>query len=363
MSYSDKVKATVERKNQHLRIVLENEVTHAGSTLLEHVNLHHQALPELNLSDIDIKSIFFGKELKAPLMITSMTGGADFAEKMNKGLAQAAAENGIAFAVGSQRVMLKHPEVVGHFAVRNRIPDGVLLGNIGAVQLEEYPLDTICGLVEQIDADGICVHLNPAQELMQGEGHRDFKGLVDQIARLNDKLKGKVLVKETGAGMSPKALKRLVSIGIPYIDVAGTGGTSWTRVESYRAENEELRSAGETFANWGIPTACSLIAAQSIAGEDTCIIGSGGILSGLDCARAIALGADLAGFARPVLLAFMADGIEGASNFIKRNIYELKTAMLLSGAKDLSALRSVPRTYTGGLLEWLQDFESAQEIE
>ncbi|MBD3218336.1 MAG: type 2 isopentenyl-diphosphate Delta-isomerase, partial [candidate division Zixibacteria bacterium] len=286
MGFSDKSKLTVERKNQHLQIVMESDVVHQDSTMLEEVHLLHNALPELNLDDIELETEFFGKKLKAPLMITSMTGGADFAEKLNFGLAEAAEMHGIAFAVGSQRVMLRHPEVSSHFAVRNAIPNGVLLGNIGAVQLEEYPLGKIVGLVEQIEADGICVHLNPGQELMQAEGHRNFRGILERIARLVELLDGNVLVKETGAGISPQVLERLASIGVRYIDISGAGGTSWTKVESYRAQSKILRSAGKTFSNWGVPTAYSLINARKSISDDVCLIGSGGIENGLDSARA-----------------------------------------------------------------------------
>jgi isopentenyl-diphosphate delta-isomerase len=357
MGFSDKSKITVERKNQHLQIVIDDDVVHGGTTLLEDVHLLHNALPELDLDQINLETEFFGKKLRAPLMITSMTGGAEFAEKMNRGLAEAAEMHGIAFAVGSQRVMLRHPEYTAHFAVRESIPDGVLLGNIGAVQLEEYPLETIAGLVEQIDADGICVHLNPAQELMQAEGHRKFQGLTGRIARLNDRLEGKVLVKETGAGLSPEVLKRLASIGVKYIDVSGSGGTSWTKVESYRAQSKLLRKAGKTFADWGIPTAYSILNARRIFDEDTCIIGSGGIVSGLDSAKSIALGANIAGFARAVLLAFVDNGVQGASDFVETNIYELKSAMLLTGSKNVAELQKAERLYTGKLNEWLSNTE------
>lgn len=353
MDLSNKPGPTVERKNQHLRIVIEEDVEYRCSTLLEDLNLLHNALPELDFDQIDLKTTFFGKQLRAPLMITSMTGGAEFAEKMNHGLAEVAQIQGIAFAVGSQRVMLHHPEVTAHFAVRESIPDGVLLGNIGAVQLEEYPLATISGLVDQIEADGICVHLNPAQEMMQREGHRNFNGLLEDIARLNDHLQGRVLVKETGSGMSPEVIGRLAKLGINYIDIAGAGGTSWTKVESFRANHSLLRTAGNTYAEWGVPTAVSLVAGRRLLSDDTCLIGSGGIRNGLDCAKAIAAGADIVGFARPILLGFIENGVEGASKLIEQYVYELKTAMLLSRAESVPALQDARRIYTGNLLTWL----------
>ncbi|HDS00695.1 MAG TPA: type 2 isopentenyl-diphosphate Delta-isomerase, partial [candidate division Zixibacteria bacterium] len=200
--------------------------------------------------------------------------------------------------------------------------------------------------------------LNPGQELMQAEGHRNFRGNLDMIARLVDRLEGRVLVKETGAGLSPQVLERLSAIGVRYVDVSGSGGTSWTKVESYRAQSKILRSAGKTFSNWGVPTAYSLINARRILPEEVCVIGSGGIENGLDSARAIALGADIAGFARAVLMAFMDNGVQGASDFIESNIYELKTAMLLTGSRRTGDLQNAPRVYTGKLLEWLKNSES-----
>ncbi len=345
--------ATIRRKGEHLKIVAENDVRHTGSTLLEDINLLHQALPELDLEDVDLSVRFFEKDLSAPLMITSMTGGAEFSEKMNRGLAEVAEREGIAFAVGSQRVMLKHPEVADHFAVRRHIPNGVLLGNIGAVQLQEYPVDVIAELVEQIEADGICVHLNVAQELVQAEGHRRFHGLLDSIARLLERLKGHVLVKETGAGMSPQTIRKLDSIGVRYIDVSGLGGTSWTKVEMYRANTDLLRHIGETFADWGVPTAVSVIAARNICSRKTAIIASGGIENGLDVARAIAAGADMAGFARPILLSFLDGGVDAACGAIERIKEELRIAMLLTDTRSLFALAEAPRVYTGRLREWL----------
>jgi isopentenyl-diphosphate delta-isomerase len=353
---------TIRRKSEHLRIVSDNDVVHSGSTLLEDVNLLHQALPELDLDEIDLKTDFFGKTLDAPLMITSMTGGAEFSEEMNRGLAQAAAREGVAFAVGSQRVMLKHPDVSGHFAVRKYIPDGVLLGNIGAVQLEEYPVETIVDLVDQMEADGICVHLNPAQELVQNEGHRRFKGLMNSIEHLLEKMQGKVLIKETGAGLSPQTAEKLRSLGVRYVDISGAGGTSWTKVEMYRANQGVLRRIGETFSNWGIPTAFSVIAARKVCGDQTRIIASGGIENGLDAARAIAIGADIAGFARSVLVSFLNGGTDGASEYIDRIKQELRIAMLLTGSANLEQLSAAPHVCTGKLREWLQYYGWSEGI-
>jgi isopentenyl-diphosphate Delta-isomerase len=345
-----------KRKVEHLRIVIEKDVISRQQSLLGDIKLIHQALPELDFEEIDISCQFFGKPLKAPLMIASMTGGAKMAKKLNRGLAEVAAKQGIAFGVGSQRIMLRHPEMTEDFAVRKWIGDGVLLGNIGAVQLDEYSPAVISGMVKSIEADGVCIHLNIGQELMQQEGHRQFKGMTENIRRVVEKLDGRVIVKETGAGLSPEALKQLFSCGVKYIDISGAGGTSWTKVEMYRAPKAVLRQTAATFADWGNPSAFSIIAANRVMEDSAKIIASGGVYTGLDIARTIAAGADMAAMARPVLLAFMAEGKTGANELIETIINELKTAMLLTGAKDIYNLKRVARVYTGELRQWLADY-------
>jgi len=348
-------KGIKKRKSEHLRIVAEREVAHSGTTLLEQVHLLHDALPELDWDSLDTGCDFFGKRLDAPLMVTSMTGGSELAGRLNRDLASVCAKFGIAFAVGSQRIMLDHPETTADFAVREVVGDGVLLGNIGAVQLLELPAEQIAGLVEAIDADGLCVHLNPAQELVQVEGNRNFKGILEALDRLVDRLDGRVLVKETGAGLSPRTLEKLAPVGVPYIDVSGAGGTSWTRVESFREINESLQHTGKVFSDWGIPTAHGIIAARQIMGETVTVIASGGIENGLDVARALALGANMAGFARSVLLPYLKGGVDAAEKYVRDMIDELKTAMLLTGSQSISDLRIAPKVLGRDLKSWLAD--------
>jgi len=351
--FADHIEATARRKTEQLDIVAQKDVAFARTTLLEEVQLIHQALPELDFEEIEIGAEFFGKTLASPLLINSMTGGATWSATLNRDLAAVAQKCGIAFAVGSQRIMLRHPESVADFAVRKFIPDGILLGNIGAVQLLEYSPERIVGLVRRIEADGLCIHLNPAQEMIQHDGHRHFRGLTDKLKEMVEILDGRVLIKESGAGLSLEALRLLKQTGARYIDISGAGGTSWTKVESYRAPNNILKSAGEIFSEWGIPTAAGIILGRNILTSDTCLVASGGIRNGLDVARAIALGADMAGIARMVLMAFLESGPEGARGFIEAVTYQLKTAMLLTGARNLKEMRNTPRMYTGLLLQWM----------
>jgi isopentenyl-diphosphate Delta-isomerase len=353
---ADAGQTTSRRKGEHLRIVLEEQVTHAGGTLLDEVQLVHQALPELDLAEIDLGAELFGRPLAAPLMITSMTGGSARTRELNRELARAAGRCGVPFAVGSQRVMLERPESVEDFAVRADLGDGVLLGNIGGAQLLEHSCDAVAELSASIEADGLCVHLNPAQELAQPEGNRRFRGVLDAIARLVQRLDGRVLVKETGAGLSPETLERLRGVGVTAVDVAGTGGTSWTKVELRRAAAGPARQIGEAFADWGVPTAVSTIAARRVLGDQACVVASGGVVSGLDCARAIAAGASIAGVARAVLLAWHERGEEGAVAYLERVKHELRASLLLTGCRDVAALRSAPRVYGTSLRRWLDAY-------
>ncbi len=339
------------RKDDHLRIVAEKDVRYQRGTLLNHVHLIHNSLPELCMDEIEYSMTFFGKTISAPLMIASMTGGTDKGFELNCRLAAAAASAGIPLALGSQRVMLEQPATRKSFDVRSYIPDGILLGNIGARQLVNATRDQIRFLVDAISGDGLCIHLNAAQEMAQDEGDRDFRGLLNGIADAVEILDGRVLVKETGSGLSPAVVQFLISVGVVYIDVSGVGGTSWIKVEKYRGSDLESRSIAETFGEWGIPTAAAVAGARRVAPECRGIIASGGIETGLDVARSIALGADLTALARPFLLADNHPG--GIEKFIYKIIAELKSAMLLTGSCTLTDLRNAPRVITGDLDKWM----------
>jgi isopentenyl-diphosphate Delta-isomerase len=346
-----------QRKADHLRLAAQPGAQHSGTTLLECVRLSHQALPELALSEIDPSVEFFGKRLKSPLMITSMSGGTEDGARLNRELAQAAAAAGIAFAVGSQRVMLRHPERRADFDVRRFLPPGaLLLGNIGAQQLAEDSPEQIAGLAGAIDADGLCIHLNTVHELAQDAGERSFKNLLHHIALVTDRLDGRVLVKETGAGLSPEALMMLRDAGVIYVDVAGAGGTSWPKVELARAQTPAARLAGELFADWGLPTAFCTIAAARTMPPIARIVAGGGIRTGHDVARALACGAHLAGLAAPVLIAWLDGGQAAVSGLIERLAAELRLIMLATGCATVADLQATARVYTGELADYLSTY-------
>jgi isopentenyl-diphosphate Delta-isomerase len=254
-------------------------------------------------------------------------------------------------------VMLRHPERRGDFDVRRYLPPGaLLLGNIGAQQLAEYAPEQVAELASAIDADGLCIHLNAAHELAQDAGERSFKNLLNYIALVADKLDGRVLLKETGAGLSPEVLLALRDAGVSYVDVAGAGGTSWPRVELARAETPAARLAGELLADWGLPTAFCVIAAARTMPDSARIVASGGIRSGHDVVRALACGAHLAGLAAPVLTAWLDGGAQAVTDLITRLAAELRILLLLTGCRTVAELHSAPRVYTGELRDWLATY-------
>ncbi len=343
-----------QRKDEHIQIVQTENVTHPASALFDDVHLIHQALPELSLDEIDPSVTIMGKTLSAPIIISAMTGGTPLSAEINRRLAEAAHRFQIAFGVGSQRVMLNDASTLTYFNVRQSFPHGLLLGNIGGQQLKNQSVDTIRYLMDSIGADGLCVHLNPAHELSQPEGDRDFRGILQALKRISTELSDRIIVKETGAGLSPHVIRRLVDIGIRYIDIAGAGGTSWPSVEYHRclrSSNHAAATIAAAFSGWGIPTAACLLASQHVITGQTVLIASGGLKNGLDCAKAIALGAHLTGFAGSFIRT--SSGAEWfPERFLETTIQELKTCMLLTSAPDLQSLRKVPRLITGRLRQW-----------
>lgn len=339
-----------DRKRDHLRLCAEEDVEALAKTnLLDAVELFHDSLPELHIDDIDTSATLFGRHVDAPLLITGMTGGAEEAARINRQLATVASEFGLAMGVGSQRAMLDDPKLAATYQIRQYAPDIPILGNIGAVQAAASTTEEIAGLCEAIDADGLGIHLNPGQELIQPEGDRDFRGCLDAIARLVEELDLPVVVKETGCGLSPAVLDRLQTIGVQWVDTSGAGGTTWIGVESRRAD-ADAADLGELFWDWGVPTAASIVYACR---RDFSVIGSGGLRNGLDAARALALGADMAGMALPWLRAAHDEGIQGARHFARACTGALHTAMALTGSADLEELRRTDRLIGPRLRRWI----------
>jgi len=332
---------TQKRKKEHLEICLDTaSVTGGSGTGLDRYRFVHDALPELDLDEIELGTTFLGKPLKAPILISSMTGGFDLARKVNRNLAAAAQTLGIAMGVGSQRVAIEEPTAADSFRVRDLAPDILLLGNLGAVQLNYgYGIEQCRRAVAMIGADGLIFHLNVLQEAMQPEGNRNFKELTQKIATVCRELAVPVVAKEVGNGISVDVAKRLAGAGVAAIDVAGKGGTAWSAVEAQRA-TQQSRPYNATFTDWGIPTEEALVSVrQALPGMP--LIASGGIRSGLDIAKSLALGADIAAFGQPLLAAALESSAK-VIEFIGGIIHELRVAMLCAGAGNLEALRRAP---------------------
>jgi isopentenyl-diphosphate Delta-isomerase len=332
---------TQKRKKEHLEICLDTErVTSASGTGLNRYRFVHNALPELDIDEIDLSTTFLGKRLQAPILISSMTGGFDLARKVNRNLAAAAQSLGLAMGVGSQRVAVEEPSAAGSFEVRDVAPDILLFGNLGAVQLNYgYTVEHCRRAVSMIGADALILHLNVLQEAVQPEGNRNFKGLGEKIAAVCRELEVPVIAKEVGNGISVDAAIRLQRAGVKALDVAGYGGTSWSAVEAQRAVKQGKRP-DTAFAAWGIPTEEALVSVRQ-ALPDIQLIASGGVRSGVDIAKAIALGADLGAFGQPLLAAALESSAK-VIEFIAGVIHELKVSMLSVGAADLTALRKAP---------------------
>ncbi|MET0500919.1 MAG: type 2 isopentenyl-diphosphate Delta-isomerase [Candidatus Binatia bacterium] len=332
---------TQQRKKEHLELCLDSTgVVGPSSTGLDRYHFVHNALPELDIDELDITTHFLGKRLQAPILISSMTGGFDLAGRVNRNLAAAAQYLGLAMGVGSQRVALEEPSVAASFRVRDVAPNILLLGNLGAVQLNYgYTIEHCRRAVDMISADGLILHLNVLQEAVQPEGNRNFGGLTAKIAKICRELKVPVVAKEVGSGISAEVALRLKVAGVQAIDVAGRGGTSWYAVEARRAAKGG-QPPETTFADWGIPTEEALVAARQ-AVPDMQLVASGGIRSGLDIAKCIALGADLAAFGQPLLAAAL-ESPEKVVQFISAIIQEIKITMLCVGAKNLKVLRKIP---------------------
>ncbi len=341
------------RKADHLEVAASGRANASRSTLLEEVHLIHQALPELSLDEIDLSTELVGKRIAAPLVITGMTGGTAEAAAVNRDLARAAQEAGVALGLGSQRAMAEHPELAASYEVRDIAPDVVLFGNVGAVQLAAMGSARVVELGKRIGADAMCVHLNPGQELIQDHGDRDFRGLVTAIARFVEASPVPVIVKETGCGISTETARALVGAGVRTVDVSGAGGTSWVAVEAVRAgDGSDANALGQELWDWGVPTAVAVVAC---AKQNLVTIASGGVRTGSDIARAIALGARAGGMAAPMLRAQRAGGVDGVRAAIDRVTRAVRSVCLLTGCRSAADLAGAPRHLGAPLRSFLDD--------
>lgn len=339
---------TQSRKADHIRICLEGDVQcDQVTTGLERYRFSHSGLPEIDRDGISLQTSFLGKSLQAPILVSSMTGGTDQARQINRILAEAAQAWGLAMGVGSQRVAIEQPDLANTFQVRSIAPDILLLANLGAVQLNyACGIDDCRRLVEDLEADALILHLNPLQECIQPDGDTKFAGLLAKIEQLCAQLSVPVVVKEVGNGISGALAQRLAAVGVAAIDVAGAGGTSWAKVERDRAQTTFQRQLGESFANWGIPTADCLVQVRRLLPEVP-LIASGGLQSGIDVAKALALGANLAGLARPLLQA-ACESPECLGDRLDLLLAELTTVMFCTGCGTVAELAR------SGLLERLE---------
>ena len=332
-----KVTQISSRKADHIRINLDEDVRSGLSSGLENYHFVHQALPELNLSDIDLGLNLFGRQLRAPILISSMTGGTEQSRQINHILAEAAQEAGIAMGLGSQRAAIENPNLADTFKVRHIAPDILLFANLGAVQLNYgYSIEQCQRAVDMIEADALILHLNPLQEAVQPEGDTRFSGLVIKIEAICEALSVPVVVKEVGWGFSEGAARMLAEAGVTAIDVAGAGGTSWTQVEMHRATSKEQARLAAAFLDWGIPTAQAIKNVKSAA-PDLEVFASGGLHDGIDIAKCIALGATIGGMASPFLKAANQSLAETTATIqlIKRQI---EVAMFAAGIANLEQL-------------------------
>lgn len=341
---------TQRRKDDHIRINLDEDVYgREVTTGFERYRFVHNALPELNLRAVDLKGSFLGRALVMPLLISSMTGGTPRARDILRNLAIAAEETGVAIGVGSQRAAIENPSLAEYYDVRDVAPTTLVFANLGAVQLNYgIGIDGCRRAVEMLRADALILHLNPIQEAIQADGNHDFSGLLDRIGAVCEALDVPVIVKEVGFGISGEVAKRLLDHGVTAVDTSGAGGTSWSAVEAHRASSPLHRALGEAFTGWGIPTSDSLRLVREAA-PDAPVIVSGGMRDGIDAAKALALGADLVGFAGPLLRA-ATEGAQAVVDVLTIFAEQLRLAMFGVGAATIDDLRQAPMIDVSGAM-------------
>lgn len=333
---------TESRKVDHIRINLEKDVSFPNLTTgLEKYRFMHQGLPEIDLRQVDSTVQLFGKTVSAPILISSMTGGTEMAAKINRNLAEAAQQHGIAMGLGSQRAAIENADLAASYQVRKLAPDILLFANIGAVQFNYgYGLPECERAVDMVGADALILHFNVLQEAVQPEGDVNFAGLLNKVEQVCKAISVPVIAKEVGWGFSEKNVRDLANAGVSAIDVAGSGGTSWSEVEYHRAPTAFHARVAASFANWGIPTADAIL--YAVAGApDLPVIASGGLRDGIDIAKCVALGATLGGLAGPFLKTGD-DSVEAVDQLIRELTAQFRIAMLCSGVQTIAELRNTP---------------------
>jgi isopentenyl-diphosphate delta-isomerase len=346
----------MKRKQRHIRVSLKENVDSEIPTGFGDVGLVHRAVPEIDLKDVDSSTKLFGRKLSAPLIISAITGGTEEAERINRVLATVAQRHKIGIGVGSQRIAIEQPEVEGTFrVVRETAPDALVIGNIGCPQISlGWGVKEARKAIEMVDADALALHMNSLQEAVQVHGDTRYRGIVNKIKELTVSLEVPVVMKETGAGISYEDAVRLEAVGVAGFEISGLGGTSWAAVEHHIAREMgegRMEYLGKALWSWGIPTACSLVEVRSASRGK--VIASGGLRTGLEVAKALALGADAVGIAKPFLQKAV-EGEEALDKYVEMIIDEMKICMFLVGARNLSEMGKIPAVVTGRTSEWLR---------
>lgn len=343
---------TCNRKKEHLSLCASQKIRYRKKqTLFEDIELIHCALPEMSIDKIDTQTIFAGKKLKAPIWISSMTGGTDTAETFNQDLAKIAEMFGIGICLGSIKPMLLDPARKKDYQVRKYAGETLLMGNIGATEIMKRGVDEIYEALKTIETDGVCIHLNTLMELIQPHGDKNFEGVIEGIERFVDKVMNKfiVVVKETGCGLSLRDGKLLKKCGVEYVEVAGAGGTSWIGVETLRANGRSER-IGNVLWDWGIPTAVSTSWMVNLGFN---VISSGGIRNGMEIGKAISLGAKITGIAAPLVRRYVKAGKAGVFEYITDIIEGLRYTMLGCGAKNIKELSEAKNILGMNINRWI----------
>lgn len=344
-----------KRKQRHIRLSLEENVQADIGTGFEDVRLIHRALPEIDLEDVKTETDLFGRHLSSPLVISAITGGTDSAKEINATLASAVEEFGIGIGVGSQRIAIEDPSVANTFSiVREKAPSALVMGNIGCPQLSlGWGVDEARTCVEMVDADALTIHTNPLQEAVQVGGETRYSGVLGKVKEIAGGLDTPIVVKETGCGIAHEDAAKLEKAGVAGLELSGVGGTSWAAVEHHIAREEGKRdqeALGLALWNWGIPTAISVVETSQTTSLK--IIASGGLRTGVEMAKSIALGADAVGIARPFLEKAV-EGSEALWEHISNILMEFRTVMFLVGAENLEELKRAPALIMGRTAEWL----------